>query len=141
MAMSNKASLSPIKGSISASFGGAAGGTSLIGFINTLNLEVREEQILLLLTPWLSLIFALILNWLLKKAKYSQQERLIDSQLRKARALRDEILSDLNATEEEKVNAHHWYSSMQQYKRRFHKEVLKSISEDVEAFQVNIHQP
>ena len=128
------------KENVSAGIGGAAGGTGLIGIVSVLKLSPEIQQAMFLITPWVSLGLAMSLNWLLKKLKYVQQEKLIDDQLVKARAHRDEILSDENTPEEEKVKVNEWYASLMKYKRQFHEQVLTSLSKDVDAVQVDTNK-
>jgi len=125
---------------VSAGIGGAAGGTGLISAISALDISPEVQQAMLLITPWVSLALAMGLDWLLKKLKYFQQEKLINEQLEKARAHRDDILGDDNSTNGEKTKVNGWYSSILRYKRQFHEGVLSSLSKDVDTPQIDIER-
>lgn len=89
--------------------GGAAGGTGLLGIIDSLAIPPEHKHIAILLTPWISLVLMFLLNWLIRKYKIrqlyqnlNQGELILDEILEKARLSRDEILGDEHSTEEEK---------------------------------------
>lgn len=126
--MSSKPSARRRNEYIPAGVGGAAGGTGIIAFVDTLSLSPSVKHAVLLLIPWLTLILIFGFNVLFRNMRYLQQERMINVHLAKAKLHRDSIINDPNSTEEEKHAVRLWYATVQEYKRQFHEGVLQAVA-------------